>query len=350
MPWGLVAAIGAIIVLFIGAVVWRASSSPSTSSDEVAVGADDTALATTTSAPPASLPAPAPVEVPAGGFDAPTLAATFGDAVVRVDVEGCGVAGGGSGFAVGPNHVVTNHHVAVVDTTPLVVTRDGTVRQGRVVGMVAEPDVALVVVDEDLPLWLAWAEPEELTEGQPIVAMGYPLPATDFTVTSLSIASFDVDAERRVGIRADGRIDRGNSGGPSLTLDGRVAGINTAVNINPGGQAAGILGGGIQTVPLIQTRAAVADHLDQFLAQAETVEQDCAKAVPAEARTYGDSLVLDDLWDQCEAGDPYACDLLYKESKAGSEYEQFGATCGGRALDGRGYCVQRSGGLPMPPR
>jgi hypothetical protein len=50
---------------------------------------------------------------------------------------------------------------------------------------------------------------------------------------------------------------------------------------------------------------------------------------------YGDDSVLDSLWRSCDAGDSEACDELYLSSAAGSEYEQFGDTCGYRS-DGGG--------------
>jgi hypothetical protein len=45
---------------------------------------------------------------------------------------------------------------------------------------------------------------------------------------------------------------------------------------------------------------------------------------------YGDDRALDRLWDGCEAGDGEACDRLFAQSPVGSEYEQFGLTCGNR--------------------
>jgi hypothetical protein len=45
---------------------------------------------------------------------------------------------------------------------------------------------------------------------------------------------------------------------------------------------------------------------------------------------YGDDPELDRLWDQCAAGDPQACLTLEFQAPAGSEYANFGATCGGQ--------------------
>jgi hypothetical protein len=49
-----------------------------------------------------------------------------------------------------------------------------------------------------------------------------------------------------------------------------------------------------------------------------------------DANAYGDDPELDALYDDCEAGDATACDNLYLGSAPGSEYEQFGGTCGDR--------------------
>lgn len=51
---------------------------------------------------------------------------------------------------------------------------------------------------------------------------------------------------------------------------------------------------------------------------------------------YGDNPELDALWDSCEGGDETACDDLYWESGVGTEYEEFGRTCGGRRDEGIG--------------
>lgn len=49
------------------------------------------------------------------------------------------------------------------------------------------------------------------------------------------------------------------------------------------------------------------------------------------ALSYGDDPDLDALWDACEAGDAGACGDLYWSSPSGSEYEDFGGTCGNRS-------------------
>ncbi|MFC7403554.1 hypothetical protein [Georgenia alba] len=63
---------------------------------------------------------------------------------------------------------------------------------------------------------------------------------------------------------------------------------------------------------------------------------ECAVALGDAADRYGEDPELDALWDACEAGDPAACDDLYLDSPSGSEYEDFGFTCGGRVPEGSG--------------
>lgn len=51
--------------------------------------------------------------------------------------------------------------------------------------------------------------------------------------------------------------------------------------------------------------------------------------VPGEPTVLGDDPALDRLWFGCGAGDLVACDILYLAAPVGSEYEDQGATCGG---------------------
>lgn len=60
----------------------------------------------------------------------------------------------------------------------------------------------------------------------------------------------------------------------------------------------------------------------------------------SDASTYGDDPEFDRLWDACQAEDWQACDDLYRRSPFGSDYEEFGATCGRRRdADRAGQCV-----------
>lgn len=64
--------------------------------------------------------------------------------------------------------------------------------------------------------------------------------------------------------------------------------------------------------------------------------------IDAERFTYGDDEALDTLWDACDSGDAAACDELALTSSVGSEYEEFGLTCGG-TTDAVGSCASGAG-------
>jgi hypothetical protein len=277
----------------------------------------------------------ATAEAPAPDLSAEELARRYGDAVWRVEATGCGVEATGTAFAIDARTLITNWHVTVVDAAPQLVSRDGeTTLQGRVLGWSDQPDVAVIRVDEDLATTVAWTDADDLEEGQPLVALGYPLPATDFTVTRGDITSFQTDDGVRQAIRTDAALDKGNSGGPVLTSRGAVAGVVTEMAPSDG----------FQLVPLAYTY----DHLRETIAELSTgdgVESDCDAAgarpelpdgwgddLPQDHGPfgYGDDPELDALWDACADGDWAACDELYWSSPVSSDYEAFGASCGDR--------------------
>ncbi len=59
------------------------------------------------------------------------LARQFRDAVYRVDTEGCGFESGGTAFAVAEHLLITNWHVVVTDTAPVLVAQDGRAAERR---------------------------------------------------------------------------------------------------------------------------------------------------------------------------------------------------------------------------
>jgi hypothetical protein len=229
-----------------------------------------------------------------------------------------------------------------VDPTPELVGRDGSIRQGRVIGWRESPDVAVIEVDEGLSTSLQWAETSTLTEGQSLVALGYPVPELDFAVTQADIVSFKMRDGVRQAVRTDGKVDRGNSGGPAVTADGRVAGVVTEMDSNEAG---------FQLVALLYTADALAGEVRDILANPGDVAPDCEaglEVLPEEwaddpdnaagVDSYGDDPTFDALQDSCADGDMVACDRLYLDSPVGSGYETFGATCGERAAYVGGAC------------
>jgi S1-C subfamily serine protease len=212
------------------------------------------------------------------------LAAEFGDAVFRVEVDGCGYEGSGTAFAVGERHLVTNWHVVVIDGAPTVRSRDGTERRGRVVGATSDPDIAVIELDEPVDTVLEWADTASLSEGQHLVGFGYPVPGTEFGVAPGTILSFQTGPGGREAIRTDAALDRGNSGGPALTSTGQVAGVVTEMAVNLDG---------FQTIPLAFTHAALQPTIDAMVSSPSEFVADCDEVeslfeMPEDWEDHGD--------------------------------------------------------------
>lgn len=67
------------------------------------------------------------------------------------------------------------------------------------------------------------------------------------------------------------------------------------------------------------------------------VEEEVQELFPA-GFTFGDNNDLDKLWRECERGVWLSCDDLYFQGDVGSDYELFGATCGGLIVDPILFC------------
>ncbi len=286
------------------------------------------------------------------GLSAQQLGERFGDAVFRVEVEGCGVAGTGTAFAIAEDLLVTNAHVVDVDPTPQLVARDGSTLDGTVIGLRDWPDLAVIEVDEPLGVWLDWSPTDELTEGQAVTALSYPTPLLTFSVAPGTLMSFQVEGGQRIALASDEITDYGSSGGPLLDDRGRVAGVVTEF----------AAGDGRQVVGLSYTYAFLAEHLEAIIAEPTEVTARCGgENVPdlpdgwledgdywdPSVDAYGSDPGLDALWDACEAGEMQACDDLYRYSPVASGYEAFGDSCGERN-EPAGWCVDIYGDTESP--
>lgn len=231
-----------------------------TSSSDSGRGPETAAETTTTDAPTA-----APVELSDS-----ELVAKYGDAVWRVEAEGCDVAGTGTAFTVDEHTLVTNHHVVAFDTSPLLRNRRGETIDGRVVGMSDSRDVAVIKTDASLSPVLSWADASGMSEGDHLLGLGYPVPDLDFTATPGSVLSFKVSGSTREAIRSDGAFDRGNSGGPALNSRGEVVGVITEMALSDG----------FQNVPLLFTHDVLAPEIETFSSRSDAVESDCSTVAP----------------------------------------------------------------------
>ena len=250
----------------------------------------------------------------------------LGDAVWEVATNACGTESGGSSFAVAPDIFITNEHVIGPDMTPTLISRNGDILEGVVIGKDWELDVAVVRISEPVDLWLEWADPDELREGEPVVSLGYPAPYYQFSVSSGSIISFLQEGSSRIGIVSDEASDYGSSGGPLISETGKVVGVVTQYVQEGGAQLNG--------------ESFTYNHLGFFIER--SIERGTALTENCDGYAYGTNIIGDYLWDLCSDGIIWACDSLYDLDlylPVGGEYTNFGATCGDQ-VEIDVYCVE----------
>jgi serine protease Do len=152
-------------------------------------------------------------------------------AAVRPTVVGVGQgARGGTGFVIAPGRVLTaDHHVR--DDAVLVRFADGRTAQGRRLARDRAHGIAVLDVDTGDAPALAWDDGAALRLGDPVIAAADPA-GSGLRVTGGVVAS-EPHALARRGVRAiEGVIEhtaplpRGAAGGPLLTADGKLAGVN----------------------------------------------------------------------------------------------------------------------------
>jgi serine protease Do len=145
-------------------------------------------------------------------------------------------SGAGSGFIISADGLaVTNNHV-VAGAATIEVFIGGDDSQGynaTIVGVSECNDLALIDIRESDPLpFLDWYD-GEVSPGTDVYTAGFPLGDPEYTLTrgivSKARASGESDwSSLDYAIEHDAQIQGGNSGGPLITTDGKVIGINYA--------------------------------------------------------------------------------------------------------------------------
>ncbi|HET6329759.1 MAG TPA: trypsin-like peptidase domain-containing protein [Holophagaceae bacterium] len=143
----------------------------------------------------------------------------------------------GSGVVISPDgEILTNNHVIEgaqgSDDKPQIEVKlsDGRTFKGRILGRDKELDIALVKIDVDHLPFAKLGDSDKAKVGEWVVAIGNPL-GLEHTVTQgiISAKGRRLDAGLGAYLQTDAAINRGNSGGPLLSLRGEVLGINTLI-------------------------------------------------------------------------------------------------------------------------
>lgn len=147
----------------------------------------------------------------------------------------------GSGFFISEDGlIVTNNHVIDKATEIEVVLEDGRELKAELVGTDERTDLAVLkVIEPGKYSYVEFETDAELRRGDWVVAVGNP-----FGFGGTATAGIISADGRRAGaytdyLQIDAAINRGNSGGPTFDLNGRVVGVNTAI-ISPTGGSVGI--------------------------------------------------------------------------------------------------------------
>ncbi len=141
--------------------------------------------------------------------------------------------GVGSGFVYDDaGHVLTNNHV-VSDAEKITVTfYDGTEASATVVGADKQSDVAVIKVENTSFPPLPKGDSSKLKVGELVMAIGSPFELSQ-SVTSGIISALERNDvhinEFESFIQTDAPINRGNSGGPLVSMSGEVIGVNSAI-------------------------------------------------------------------------------------------------------------------------
>jgi serine protease Do len=147
----------------------------------------------------------------------------------------------GSGFFISPDgYIVTNNHVVDGAEEIRVVLNDQRSFNATVVGRDESTDLAVIKVDgRDFP-YVTFENSGTPRVGDWVVAVGSPF-GLGGTATAGIISYYGRDiGETFVDyIQIDAPINRGNSGGPTFDVYGRVIGVNTAI-FSPSGGSVGI--------------------------------------------------------------------------------------------------------------
>jgi len=160
---------------------------------------------------------------------------TMGPSVVSIRTQRRGSSGAGSGVIITPDsYILTNHHVVQHCESIDVVMSDGGTSTATLVGSDSGTDLALLRISTRELSWSRLGGSGDMRVGQLAIAIGNPL-GFSATVSTGIVSAMDRSLVAENGMTIDRIIQHtaplnpGNSGGPLVTSNNIVIGINTAI-------------------------------------------------------------------------------------------------------------------------
>ncbi len=147
----------------------------------------------------------------------------------------------GSGFFISADgYIVTNNHVVENAEEIKVVLKDEREFEAEIVGRDEATDLAVIKIKGSNFPYVSFENDAVPRVGDWVIAVGNPFGLTT-TATAGIVSAYGRDiGETFVDfIQIDAPINRGNSGGPTFDIYGRVIGVNTAI-FSPSGGSVGI--------------------------------------------------------------------------------------------------------------
>jgi serine protease Do len=149
------------------------------------------------------------------------------------------MAAAGTGFILNEDgHIATNNHVVAGADEVTVKLQDGREFVAEVVGTDPDTDLAVLRIsaDEKLP-FVEFADSDQVRVGDSVIAIGNPFGLGGSVTAGIVSADGRMIGAGRYDdfLQIDAPINRGNSGGPTFNLAGKVIGVNTAIHSPTGG-------------------------------------------------------------------------------------------------------------------